>query len=364
MTITAERNGHAVGTATLPAARVDDGLTRPLTSGDEVPDDIRGLLAERDAELMRDEILRDPIWVEKLDPDELDDEHEVNKQIRAAQRESRLKLGLEKVAAQEELARTAQQSELQINASNAKLDKLDADEKVWARRALRKRRQLTDPDAKLAAALMRYRAVSIVLAVMTVGGISWTSYGVAHALASLEGAATPSPILYVVEPLFSLPLLVIVFMQITAAEHERLQKLRRWPIIGTEILLLTATLAVNVTPVLTADTFSVETFLTRFAPPMLIVISVSLQWVAADLFGEILRDAQVEVDDMRLSEDATRSANLAQDVLEAMAAGRLKPKDGDKLPSITQIHLYFNVGKKIAQGTHDYLSRIGRHLRI
>ncbi|CAL9677628.1 hypothetical protein SUDANB95_07954 (plasmid) [Actinosynnema sp. ALI-1.44] len=356
-----QRNGAHVPLADLPAFELDDAVTRALTSGAQLPEDILRLHHERVAAHLRKVIHDDPIHHEVLEDEEFDNDVAVTQAIRAASRESRRRLGLEQVKAEENLARAKQKADVAHQHADFRMDKEDLADRLWERKALRKRRKLTDPVAKLASALIRYRVITGVLGVMMLAGITWTSYGVAHAL----GGDDPAAILYIVEWLFSIPLLVIVAMQITASEYARLEEMRSWDVITLEVLVLGATIVVNTAPAFTAPVFSVELFVSRFAPPILIVIMVYLQSKAAALFGGILRDAQLEVDlQTRLSEDGTRAVSLAVDVLDAMAAGTLKPADGEKLPSISKIMARFSIGKKIAQGTHDLLSAISKHLRV
>src|SRR5690606_7450321 len=104
-------------------------------------------------------------------------------------------------------------------------DKIDAEDRkqqVMLRKAQRKREKLTDGSKKLAANYRYYRGVAAALAGTTLVGIAWTSYNVAT---GLNGGALPSnPLLFGIEPLFSIPLQCIVVMQMAAAMNGQLYK--------------------------------------------------------------------------------------------------------------------------------------------
>lgn len=305
-----------------------------------------------------------------LTDDELIAEAQTQQQLRSAVRIVRRRLGLRD--ARDQLASGRRQLRLRRWQERRRIggEQADARQRLWEGKALRKRHRLTDPSAQLASVLREYRLVASVLTLVVLVGVVWTSYGVAHAL----DGVTPAPLFYGVEGLFSVPLLVIARMQMTAARHGRLGRFRlltpvqqgrrgrRRPTVVAYVdaFLLVLTVAVNVWPTLHTP-FDAELFLVRLFPPLLIVIAVTLFDVAAELFGDILREAFVgaEQDDASRLAPATRDAvELAFRAQQALDAGQfteseLVPDSG--LPSISAMQRLFKLRKERCQLAHDVL---------
>src|SRR5690606_16737270 len=141
-----------------------------------------------------------------------------NRKIRAAQRAERLEQGLARAkqsTADDKLAAELEDAERRQRRSEAK--------------AKAKRRKITDPNAALAKAYRSWRMYSLILGISTIAGIVWTSYAAAHGL----GGQTPDPIFYIVEPLFCVPLVVIVLAQSLAAQHGRLDLVKPFKRVGS-----------------------------------------------------------------------------------------------------------------------------------
>ncbi|GAY08572.1 hypothetical protein [Pseudonocardia sp. N23] len=239
-------------------------------------------------------------------------------------------------------------------------------DQVWQRRALARRRRLLDPTSRLASLQRTHVGVSLVLMAVAVAGIAWTSVGVHDALVGPDG----TPLAYIVEPLFSLPLLVIMTLHARAAQWGRTFPARenQTRIRLLEAILLLATMAINASPVLPVlGTWqNVTTLLAHLAPPVLIVVAIVLQPLAAAFLATILEEAHVEVTDAgphRLASDTVDTLTLVTKVRAAIASGQLEPWGDTALPSVEAIRRYFGCEKRRAQGVHDALKLLtnGHH---
>lgn len=349
MTTTEPTNGHRVTDATaFPIQRPTEAATSEF-------EEVQQLARQQREAHEKSEIQADPVFGTVLSRPEMDADRTVNEEVRAAERERRRQQGL-----------AAVERDRKRDDANGRIADEAEKERVATAKAERKRRQLTDGGANLASAYRRYRGVSTGLAVLTVAGIAWTSYGVAHAL----GGANPDWIYYLVEPLFSLPLLAIVFMQITATENGRFhqvapvqrvqnshgQWVRKLSTLGrVEAGLLVGTLLINTWPAI-SDFTSAEHLFSRLGGPILIVVTVILQLVAAELFGEIIREAMLDGDndEANVRERAKRAANKAVLILTAMREQSIK-LEADGYPSVKEIGRRAHCEKGVAQSARDIL---------
>lgn len=317
--------------------------------------DVAKLMKERERLRQLQELYADPVFEEVPDSDEREADHQVNRDLRAARRKQRRKAGLAAVDA-----------EASHQAQKAKLDKEDRTEQLNLRKAQRKRRQLTDGGAHLVAMHRQYKAVSGGLAAVTIGASIWAAYNVAHSI----GGSNPSLGHYFYEPIITSPLVAIIVMQIAGALSGRLERLRpfRKRQIGRmsvplptltgviELGLLASTVLVSVYPVW-GGTF--PEIAKAVCPALVVVVSVLLQLVAAELYGEIIREAWLRGDDSdaNMRERARRGNELARLVQVAMNdRTNPMPRQEDGLPSISAIQKRFPCEKLIAQCAHDALA--------
>lgn len=321
-------------------------------------DEVQTLATEQAKLHQLAQIQADPVFVTVLSQPERDADREVAEQIRERQREYRLSRGLEQVKAQ------AKHDEAQDA-----IDAEDRKQRVTLRKAQRKRDELTDGGKNLAATYRYYRGVAAALAGATLVGIGWTSYNVAT---GLNGGEVPSNLLlFGIEPLFSVPLVCIVIMQMVAAMNGRLHHVaptktsengRRLTAVGwIEVALLAGTTVIGVWPSLVElfgpAAFDGQMFAVRLIAPALVVMSVVLQLVAAELFGAIIRDAWLsgDEDDTNIRDRVRRANSLAQRVQAAMAEDSM-PLQDDGLPSVSAIQKRFPCEKLTAQCAHDALA--------
>lgn len=181
------------------ARRDDAGVAEAVAELDEL--ETRLLVATGKARLQRD-----PAWLNVLSEDEVTAERSAVEQLRALRRV--------------EVTAAAKASSARIVKERKQADRmadLDLREKLWQQRALAKRARLMDPTSRLASLQRTHVVVSLVLITLAVAGIAWTSVGVHDALVGVGGTA----LAYVVEPLFSLPLVVIMTLQARAAQWGR-----------------------------------------------------------------------------------------------------------------------------------------------
>lgn len=368
---------------TAPSDMPIESMTRTISAGPSAANDELSVAQDR---LGRAESLSSvhaqlvAVEREVLAPDEFVAEEVSARRLRAADRVAREQLALAQIHTTQQL--TAQDREAQTRLARGRLrlrrrtdrwqlraEAQESRQRLWESRALLRRRRLTDTSAQLATTLRSYRFVMGVLTLVIVAGVVWTSYGVAVAL----DGATPAPLFYGVEGLFSLPLLVIVWMQMSASRYGRLDRLRLLtpprrdghgrrptPVAYVEVFLLVLTISVNVWPTLVGP-FVPERFLVRFFPPVLILLAVVLVGVAAAMFSELLREQYVGVDPhehTRLDASEQDAISLAYHTQHAVQQGQFAVTELDAvtgLPSVSAMQRRFNVRKATCQKAHDVL---------
>ncbi|PZS32650.1 MAG: hypothetical protein DLM61_06520 [Pseudonocardiales bacterium] len=234
---------------------------------------------------------------------------------------------------------------------------MELSDRLWSRRAHARRLRLLDPTSRLASLQRTHVASSSALVAVAVAGIGWTSIGVHDALVGSGG----NPVAYVVEPIFSIPLLVIMGLSARAAQFGRTFPPRpaRARVYALEVFLLAATIAMNTVSVLpdTGTWHNLATLLAHLVPPVLIVIAVALQPLVAGFLAEILTDASSGGEGVapRLDTDMVDTLTLVARVRTATTRGDLSCWADTGLPSITSIQRYLRIEKRRAQCVWDAL---------
>ncbi len=313
-----------------------------------------GELAEIRAELeltrARAQLQRDPAWLDELSPSERAQERHAAEQIRAMRREQALRAA----TSTEKLGGREQRVE-------ARLAAMELSDRMWSRRAQARRMRLLDPTSRLASLQRTHAASSAALIAVAVAGIAWTAMGVHDALVGPGG----NPLAYVVEPIFSVPLLVIMGLSARVAQFGATfpPPAQRGRVYAVEAFLLIATIAMNTVSVLpgVGSWHNAATLLAHLVPPVLIVIAVALQPLVAGFLAEILTGAALnsEGEDPgerdRLDAQARDTLELSARVHAAMTRGELSAWSDTGLPSISAIQRHLQCEKRRAQRVWDAL---------
>lgn len=286
---------------------------------------------------------RDPAWLDVLSNKEVTAERAAVEQLRAMRRRQ--------LAAAAK--GTAERAERERRATDRLAD-LELSDKLWQRRALARRARLLDSTSRLASLQRTHVVTSLVLIALAAAGISWTSVGVHDALVGVGG----NPLAYVVEPLFSLPLVMIMTLQARAAQWGRVfpSPTGRRKVYALEAGLLMATISVNTSNVVPGlgRWQGTTVLLAHLAPPLLILVAVTLQPMAAAFIAEVLTNAHIEATEgeKRLSADTVDVLKLTQRIRDDWSAGvlRTSPEGG---PSIAHVQSLYGIGKQRAQAGVD-----------
>lgn len=349
--------GHTPLAAVVP--RSPAGVSESPGGGE-----LEAMAAELELIRGRAALQRDPAWLEELSPTERSAERAAAETIRGMRRDRQLaaataaaKLGCREQRVTDRLAR------------------MELSDRTWGRRAQARRMRLLDPTSRLASLQRTHVGATTALGGVAVAGIAWTSLGVHDALVGPGG----SPAAYVVEPIFSVPLLAIMGLSARAAQwgKEFPPPGRQGRIYALEAFLLAATIAMNTASVLPgAGTWhNLATLLAHLLPPVLIVIAVTLQPMVGGFLAEILitaeqqtthraaadsADTTVEEHEVapvppRLDAATTVTLTLAARVQAATGRGELVEWGDTGLPSISSIQRYLRCEKRRAQLVWDAL---------
>lgn len=324
------------------------------TIGGRADDPVARLEAEiRRAEQER-ELLANPAWLEVLSPAEREAERAVAEKIRAAERAERTEAGLAKVSRD----RRGRKHGDRLALITEKLNQ-------WKAEALAKRDRLLDPSTRLAELHRAHRVSTIVLRVLMLVGIGWTSVGVHDALMGPNSAAWPAThwLAYGVEPLFSGLLLLTMNWHAQGARWGRPFPgggRARIGVIAFEAGLLAAVILINISPVVPVlgTWHNTETFWARFLPPLLIAATVVMQVVIAGFVAKLMISALVEGKaTTRLSADEVSVARLVRQIPKDLEAGVLaaSAESGYGLPSASAVAKWYGVGKPRAGAAVDFL---------
>lgn len=331
-----DRNGQVVGQADVAH-----------TDADSPPELVR---MRGELELLRGkaELQRDPAWLDVLSPREERRERAAAEKVRGMRRDQQVSVATATVRLAGRERRADQ-----------RLAGVELSERLWQRRALARRTRLLDPTARLASVQRIHVVTTTALVALAIAGIAWTSVGVHDALVGPGGTA----LAYVVEPLFSLPLLVIMLVQAVAAQWGRRFPApeHRGKVYALEAALLGATMLVNTSSVLPVlgEWVDSTTLLAHLAPPGLIVVAVVLQPMIAAFLAGILADAHVDAGDSdgrRLEAETVDTLRLVGKVRAAIRGGDLTVRDDTGRPSTEAIRRYFGCEKRRAQGVADALA--------
>jgi hypothetical protein len=341
-------NGNAGGAPRTPAT--PDAVDRDGRDGTESAH-ITAMRQQLADLRVQARLQRDPAWVDVLS------RWEERRERAGAQGIRRLQRRHQRAAA----TSTARLAGRERRAA-ARLAAVAVADRIWQARALARRTRLLDPTSRLAA-IQRVHTVTASLLLALIGaGIVWTSVGVHDALVGPAGPA----LAYIVEPLFSLPLVVIMRVHAVAAAWGR-----RFPtpehrrqIYALEAGLLGATVLLNVSPVapVLGRWVDTTTLLAHLAPPALILVAVVLAPMVAAFLSAILADAHLDAagdhqadTGRRLDAETVDTLTLVAKVQTAIAAGELGVPDCTGRPSTEAIRRFFGCEKRRAQRVADAL---------
>lgn len=240
------------------------------------------------------------------------------------------------------------------------------------RKAESYRARLIDPGRALARSWRTYRLILGLLVGCLLLVIAWNARTVAVGL----GGPDPAWLDYAAEAPLSVPLLVVLLLQVSAAMNGRLEQVRpvrRRPsgwVLPTptgllELVLLSLSVAVCTVPALTVPHPRFEHVATSALPPFSLVAAALLIYTTVDLFSGIFRDhraSEGEGDSMRRRLEL--AMDLALDVERAQAGDNPLPTGDDGLPSISAIGKRFKGEKAVHQTAHDLLVRFSSRREV
>ncbi len=250
--------------------------------------------------------------------------------------------------------------------AEAEATEAEADDRRDQRKAESYRSRLVNPGRSLARSWRLYRQIMALLLVCVVLVIAWNAHRVATGL----GGPEPAWQMYAAEAPLSLPLLVILLLQVAAAQNGRLRRVRpvrrtttgRYVPTATGLIegaLLAGSVAICTWPSVTAEHPRFEEIATSFLPPFSLVVAAVLLFVTTDLFSEIFREHRSaedgEADNMRRRLEL--AMDLALEVDRAQHGDNPMPAAEDGLPSISSVLRRFKGEKCTAQTAHDLLTR-------
>lgn len=229
----------------------------------------------------------------------------------------------------------------------------DAADRRWHRRAESARQRLTSPASRLADLFRsRQRLIRALMAVAMIG-VAWGAVNVHDILAAHFTLQVFDPgfwLAYGVEPLVTVPLIVLMAYQSKLAEWGRQTHWRnQWPVRLVELVLLLAALAMNAVPHFNDGAAA----LIYVVPPAMIAVSMFVVPIVAAQLGEIMLEAR---------DDAAEAAGLADDesalnkfiarlttVFDAAGKGEIGgERDERGVPSAASIARHQNIAKGTA----------------
>lgn len=332
---------HEPSTHRLPA-------DAPGTTADPEDPELKQMRAQLALIKARSDLLRDPGWLDELSPGEQEADRQAAAQIRAMRRE-------------QSLAAAMSEGKLGNRARRVdnRLARIELADRLWSRKALARRNRLLDPASRLAGLHRAHVTSSGALIGVAAAGIAWTSAGVHDAIVGPDGTA----LAYLVEPIFSIPLLVIMAISAHATQWNQTfpPPGQRGRVYNLEVFLLISTIAMNIVSVLpgVGTWHNVATLLAHLVPPMLIVVAVVLQPLIAGFLAGILTSTGADGDPrtapLRLTSETRLTLQLVAQVTTAMSRGELPEWGATGLPSISSIQRHLRCEKRRAQLVWDAL---------
>lgn len=308
--------------------------------------DVERLQVRKDQGLV--ELQRDTARLEKLSPKEMRHQRREAEKLRAAER----KLDVLRQS-------TAISQKTSLFKAEAKMEAAAQSERVWQSRAKARRGRLMDPTSRLATIYRAQRATSAVLMLLAVIGIVWCAVTVGE---SLDGGLS-----YAIEPLFSVPLLVIMALHALGAQNRTtfLEGVARWKIRAVEAALFAVTIGLQVSAVLPKlaepGANAATLLITHLFPPALIVLAVTLQPIASAFLSQLLVSVYVEagVDTKRLAADEVNLLQRVKTINKLWEAGQLRsanpndPTDRTAGPSVKAVQEALGLRKETVQAGID-----------
>ncbi|WP_329073516.1 hypothetical protein [Amycolatopsis sp. NBC_01480] len=294
------------------------------------------------------ELQADTARLDKLSPGERKAERKQAEKLRAAERKLQL---LQKS--------TDVSQRTSAFKAEAKMAGDAQSEQVWQARAKARRVRLMDPTSRLATIYRSQLATSTVLMLLAAIGIVWCSVTVGQ---SLGGGLS-----YTIEPLFSVPLLVIMALHALAAQNRTtfLEDIQAWKVRAVEIALFAITIGLQVSAVLpklaSAGANSATLLITHLFPPALIVLAVTLQPMASAFMSRLLTTVYIEagVDTKRLGSDEVNLLQRVKTINTLWVAGQLRsanpedPADKSAGPSVKAVQDVLGIRKEAVQAGVD-----------
>lgn len=346
------RNGHPVGTSTVPSTPLDDErperdaalAPRPAEVEPE-PEDVEPeeiepaeseavrQLRQRVADRTRANELahqyvtltQDPVLHEVPSPKEEKADTKVAETIRAKQRKERKRAG---------------KAEVRRSRRNRVWD-------WWDERATRARDRILDPARAIGADYRKLVASSWAAFVLIAGGVAYMAQNVHHGLVGVNGTWTA----YLVEPLASVLLAISMAAQFTARKRGIKVNRRFYWFDGS---LAAASVLLNVVPSGIRFGWQAGDLLAHVLVPALVVTAVIAWHLASNLYGEAIaksKDAPVVI----FRDDETTGEHLAL-LRNATAEGRLPVH-----PSVNQVIKTLRTELRQSTGTgigHEAARRI------
>lgn len=273
---------------------------------------------------------------------------------------------IEKARWDKTVAKARAKSQGKAALADAEATEAEADDRRDQRKAESYRSRLVNPGRSLARSWRLYRQIMALLVVCVVLVIAWNAHRVATGL----GGQNPEWAHYAAEAPLSLPLLVILLLQVAAAQNGRLRRVRpvrktqtgRYVPTATGLIegaLLAGSVAICTWPSLTAPHPRFEEIATSALPPFSLVVAAVLLFVTTDLFSEIFREHRAtehgEADNTRRRLEL--AMDLALEIDRAQGGDNPMPVADDGLPSISATVRRFKGEKATHQTAHDLLTR-------